>query len=205
MSTHAVALFVFQYVCVCALFFFFSSRRRHTRFDCDWRFRRVLFRSRALTSYPADLVTAPPQVSRAEFRLRTGDAAARLRAAGTDPAGHRAEEAVRRAPADGLTRLIGSGPSVFSPGLLLAAFAGAPFWGAAHALSPGHGKTIVAAYLVGQRGAPLHAVWLGLIVTFTHTAGVFALGGLTLLLSRWFVPESLYPWLGFASGLTVAA
>src|SRR5206468_12461872 len=47
--------------------------------------------------------------------------------------------------------------------------------------------------------------WLGLIVTITHTIGVFALGVLTLVLSQWFVPESLYPWLGFVSGLTVAA
>ena len=52
----------------------------------------------------------------------------------------------------------------------------AVFWGAAHALSPGHGKTIVSAYLVGSRGTPWHAALLGLITTATHTAGVFALG-----------------------------
>src|SRR5207247_2980681 len=55
--------------------------------------------------------------------------------------------------------------------------------GAAHALEPGHGKTVVAAYLVGSRGTPKHAVWLGLIVTLTHTFGVFALGLLTLFAS----------------------
>ena len=69
------------------------------------------------------------------------------------------------------------------------------FWGAAHALSPGHGKTIVTAYLVGSRGTPAHAALLGLITTVTHTAGVFALGGATLLLSQWIVPERLYPWM----------
>ena len=56
--------------------------------------------------------------------------------------------------------------------LLLAAFG----WGAVHALSPGHGKAMVAAYLVGTRGRPRDAVALGGIVTVTHTAGVFALG-----------------------------
>jgi ABC-type nickel/cobalt efflux system permease component RcnA len=77
------------------------------------------------------------------------------------------------------------------------------FWGAAHALTPGHGKAIVAGYLVGARGTPRHAVYLGLIVTATHTAGVFALGLVTLLLSRFIVPEQLYPWLTVASGLLV--
>jgi len=73
----------------------------------------------------------------------------------------------------------------------------------AHALSPGHGKTIVTAYLVGQRGTPWHAALLGLIVTATHTIGVFTLGLVTLLLSRFVVPEQLYPWLNLASGLLV--
>jgi ABC-type nickel/cobalt efflux system permease component RcnA len=61
----------------------------------------------------------------------------------------------------------------------------------------------VAGYLVGSRGKPRHAVLLGLIVTATHTAGVFALGLATLLLSRFIVPERLYPWLTVASGLLV--
>jgi nickel/cobalt transporter (NicO) family protein len=79
------------------------------------------------------------------------------------------------------------------------------FWfGAGHALSPGHGKTIVGAYLVGSRGTAWHALILGLTVTATHTAGVFALGFVTLYLSRYILPDQLYPWLGFVSGLTVA-
>jgi nickel/cobalt transporter (NicO) family protein len=73
----------------------------------------------------------------------------------------------------------------------------------AHALSPGHGKTIVTAYLVGQRGTPRHAALLGLVVTATHTVGVFALGAVTLVLSRFIVPEELYPWLNVVSGVLV--
>jgi ABC-type nickel/cobalt efflux system permease component RcnA len=82
---------------------------------------------------------------------------------------------------------------------MLAAF----FWGAAHALTPGHGKAVVAAYLIGARGTARHACILGLTVTLTHTAGVFLLGAVTLYLSRYILPEVLYPWLSVASGLLV--
>jgi ABC-type nickel/cobalt efflux system permease component RcnA len=75
--------------------------------------------------------------------------------------------------------------------------------GALHALEPGHGKTVVAAYLVGSRGTPRHALYLGLIVTATHTAGVYLLGVVTLYLSHYIVPERLYPWLGGISGLLI--
>ena len=85
--------------------------------------------------------------------------------------------------------------------LILLAFA----WGAAHALSPGHGKSMVAAYLVGSRGRPRHALALGATVTVAHTAGVFALGFVTLALSQVIVPDRLYPWLNLASGLLVIA
>ncbi len=84
------------------------------------------------------------------------------------------------------------------PGML-AAFA----FGAVHALSPGHGKTLVAAYLVGSRGTPRHAVFLGLMVTFTHTISVFALGLVTLYLSRFVLPETITPILGAISGVTI--
>lgn len=76
--------------------------------------------------------------------------------------------------------------------------------GALHALEPGHGKTIVAAYLVGSRGTARHAVFLGLIVTAAHTAGVYLLGAITLYASKYIVPEHLYPWLGIISGVTIA-
>ncbi len=76
--------------------------------------------------------------------------------------------------------------------------------GGLHALEPGHGKTIVAAYLVGSQGKAVHALLLGLIVTVTHTAGVYALGLITLYASKYVVPDHLYPWLGIGSGLTIA-
>ena len=77
--------------------------------------------------------------------------------------------------------------------------------GALHALEPGHGKTIVAAYLVGSKGTARHAVLLGLIVTVAHTAGVYLLGAVTLYASKYVVPEQLYPWLGAVSGIIIAA
>ena len=83
--------------------------------------------------------------------------------------------------------------------LLLIAFG----WGALHALSPGHGKAMVAAYLIGTRGTARHALGLGAIVTFTHTIGVFTLGFVTLALSQYILPEQLYPWLNLVSGLLV--
>jgi nickel/cobalt transporter (NicO) family protein len=83
--------------------------------------------------------------------------------------------------------------------LLLAAFG----WGAVHALSPGHGKAMVAAYLVGTRGTARHAAVLGVTVTVTHTIGVFALGVVALALSAYVLPEQLYPWLNLVSGLLV--
>lgn len=90
-------------------------------------------------------------------------------------------------------------------GGLLLAIAGAFVWGAMHAMSPGHGKTIVGAYLAGSRATPQHAIFLGLTSTITHTTGVFALGLLTLFASEYILPEQLYPWLSFLSGLMVAA
>jgi ABC-type nickel/cobalt efflux system permease component RcnA len=75
--------------------------------------------------------------------------------------------------------------------------------GAIHALSPGHGKTIVAAYLVGTRGTVKHAIFLGGMVTFTHTISVFFLGFTTLFLSQYVLPEKIYPVLGVISGLSI--
>jgi nickel/cobalt exporter len=76
--------------------------------------------------------------------------------------------------------------------------------GAAHALTPGHGKTIVASYLVGARGTIKHAAFLGLMVTATHTITVFALGLATLFLFRFIVPEKITEILGVISGLSIA-
>ena len=77
--------------------------------------------------------------------------------------------------------------------------------GSVHALSPGHGKTVVGAYLVGSRGTARHAAFLGLTVTITHTAGVFALGLITLLASQYIVPDRLFPVLSLLSGAMVVA
>jgi nickel/cobalt transporter (NicO) family protein len=145
-----------------------------------------------LLDYPEARLQSPPDVSSASARLVPGAAA------GSPP------ELSGRAPAPsetgGFESLVSTelGAGAIALALLVAAF-----WGAAHALTPGHGKAIVAGYLVGSRGTPRHAVLLGLIVTATHTAGVFALGLVTLLLSRFVVPERLYPWLTVASGLLV--
>jgi ABC-type nickel/cobalt efflux system permease component RcnA len=84
---------------------------------------------------------------------------------------------------------------------LLIAFA----LGGLHALSPGHGKTVVAAYLVGSRGTARHALLLGAVVTASHTIGVFLLGIVTLALSKAIVPEKLYPAIQLLSGLTIVA
>ena len=78
------------------------------------------------------------------------------------------------------------------------------FWfGALHALEPGHGKTMVAAYLVGERGTAKHAAILGGMVTFTHTISVFALGLATMFLSRYVMPEKISKVLGVASGVSI--
>ncbi len=95
-----------------------------------------------------------------------------------------------------------SAPSVPLHILMLALF-GALVLGALHAFSPGHGKTVVGAYLIGSRGTPRHAVFLGLIVTITHTLGVFLLGFATLFAAQYIVPERLFPVLSLVSGLLV--
>ncbi|HST04966.1 MAG TPA: sulfite exporter TauE/SafE family protein [Chloroflexia bacterium] len=85
-------------------------------------------------------------------------------------------------------------------GALLIGLVVAFFWGAGHALSPGHGKTVVAAYLVGTKGTAKHAAILGLTVTISHTLGVFALGLVVLFAANFIVPDQLYPIVGALSG-----
>jgi ABC-type nickel/cobalt efflux system permease component RcnA len=104
---------------------------------------------------------------------------------------------------DGFASTLASGDT---HGLLILVLLATAFgWGALHALSPGHGKAMVAGYLAGSRAAPRHAFALGATVTATHTASVFALGAITLAASEFIVPERLYPWLGVVSGLMVVA
>jgi ABC-type nickel/cobalt efflux system permease component RcnA/Tol biopolymer transport system component len=75
--------------------------------------------------------------------------------------------------------------------------------GALHALTPGHGKTVVAAYLVGSRGTIWHAIVLGSVVTLTHTGSVFLLGVITLAASQYILPTTIIPWLEVLSGLLI--
>ncbi len=74
--------------------------------------------------------------------------------------------------------------------------------GGLHALTPGHGKAIVAAYLVGSKGRVIDAVFLGLVVTFTHTFSVIALG-VVMLVAQEFAPEDIVPWLSLFSGVLI--
>jgi len=92
-----------------------------------------------------------------------------------------------------------------TPWMIAAATAIAFGLGAAHALTPGHGKTIVAAYLVGSRGTLKHAAFLGAMVTFTHTVSVFLLGLATLFLFQYVVPQKITQVLGAISGLSIIA
>ena len=90
-----------------------------------------------------------------------------------------------------------------SPQVMFWALLIAFFLGAVHALEPGHGKTVVAAYLVGNRGKIRHAFALGGIVTVTHTLGIFILGAVILFVYSNLTPDQVVPWTGFLSGLII--
>jgi nickel/cobalt exporter len=154
-------------------------------------------RSRELRSYPRDLLSSPLDVTTVRARLVPGTVPG-TRPQLTSGASGRAPD---RIADSGFATLVGRGE--LGLWVILASLGAAVFWGMAHALSPGHGKAIVTAYLVGQRGTVRHAALLGLIVTATHTIGVFTLGLVTLLLSQFIVPDHLYPWLNVAAGLLV--
>lgn len=150
--------------------------------------------SGALTAYPEDMLRAPLDVSRATAVAAPGSLTAPPPTIGLDAAPPRRK--------GGFEALVERDPT---PLVLLLSLLAAAFWGAAHALTPGHGKALVAAYLVGTKGTPRHAFLLGGTVTIAHTAGVFALGVVTLALSQLVLPEQLYPWLTLVSGVLVVA
>jgi len=156
--------------------------------------------SHELAAYPKDLLSSPLEVTTATATVSPGDGPGAAPAL-ESPAQLSARAAVRATGDGGFASLIAR--DHLRAGVILVSLALAFFWGSAHALSPGHGKAIVTAYLVGQRGKPRHAAALGLIVTATHTIGVFTLGLVTLGLSQFIVPEQLYPWIGLVSGLLV--
>lgn len=149
-----------------------------------------------LRRYPPDMLAAPLDERTATLRWTVGPAPAGatvLRTRNGRPTVTSRDRLAELITVEHLT------PGIALLGLLLAALLGA-----AHALSPGHGKTVVGSYLVGSRGTAKHAVFLGATVTITHTAGVFALGLLTLFASRYVLPERLLPILTFISGALVA-
>jgi nickel/cobalt exporter len=151
-----------------------------------------------LRSYPRDALSSPLNERSAVLHVAPGG--------GTLSAPRRRGEAsvtTRERAEDGFAGLFADAAS--GRGVLLLLLLAALGWGALHALSPGHGKAMVAAYLVGTRGTARHAVVLGVTVTVTHTIGVFALGVVTLALSQYVLPEDLYPWLTLVSGLMVVA
>lgn len=183
--------------------------------------------SNRLRNYPADLLKSPPDDITARFSVRpeTSEAgraaAAPLALSTTDPAirldlsGCRgsAGTAVSR-PDDSaggpryaaettafgtLFKRLAGGP--LSLQALIVVLIGAFALGGYHAMTPGHGKAILAAYFIGSRGTPAQAVLLGTLVTLTHTTGVFLLGLATLAASRYVLPEKLYPWLSMFSGV----
>jgi nickel/cobalt transporter (NicO) family protein len=168
-----------------------------------------------LRAYPQHLLDDPPDVREAHFSVALGAPPPAMLQPEAAP--QSAQDRVTAAPAppdapaqpardrlgDAVAALIAAKEPT-APLILLAlllAFA----LGAGHALTPGHGKTIVAAYLVGARGTARHAIFLGLTTTVTHTLGVFLLGFVTLFISNYILPEQLYPWLEFSSGVLVVA
>ena len=169
-----------------------ASIERATQGDAD--------RSRALTAYPVDPTVAPPQDLRASVEWSSGATEAVRKVPRIVPAAQSSATGTA-VQGDFLSQLLHRGEIGF--GLILLGMVVAFGLGAMHALSPGHGKTIVAAYLVGARGTFSHAIFLGGMVTFTHTISVFFLGLTTLFLSQYVLPEKIFPVLGAISGLSI--
>jgi ABC-type nickel/cobalt efflux system permease component RcnA len=169
-------------------------------------------RSLELTNYPTDMLHSPPQTLEASLSIKAAPFGNKselqansgwLTTSGVVASGKVILKANSQGtPRSAFTELINSQRTDF----LFMAMAAliAAVLGGFHALEPGHGKTLVAAYLVGSHGKARHAVLLGAIVTASHTISVYALGLITLYASQWILPERLYPWLGIGSGLMVA-
>jgi nickel/cobalt transporter (NicO) family protein len=155
--------------------------------------------SARLTTYPEDQLSSPLDQRSATLRFSPGGPPAP--APGTEASRAVARGGVDRATA-AFTALVGE--RSLSPGFAVVALLLAVGLGAAHAVAPGHGKTVMAAYLVGLRGTLRQAATIGATVTVTHTAGVLVLG-LVLSASRAVASERVYPWLGLGSGLLLAA
>ena len=155
--------------------------------------------SHSLLSYPTDLLGSPLNQRSALLHVKPGAAAgagASVHISGGDPVSRWVAQADRK-----LEALVGGHltPLVGALAVLLALVLGA-----AHAALPGHGKTVMAAYIAGRRGRPRDAVTVGAIVTLTHTGGVLVLG-LLLTATASVAGDVVLSWLGIASGVLVAA
>ena len=166
--------------------------------------------SNRLRNYPSDFLSNPPKETETHFSFDPLAAPANSTSPSVQvngltvrpqPCAYCAQDEKPRKAGDAFASLIATN-DLSLPAILLSLFI-AMALGALHAVSPGHGKTIMAAYLVGTRGTVGQALLLGLTVTLTHTMGVLALGVITLFASRYIVPETLYPWLSLISGVLV--
>ena len=144
--------------------------------------------SNGLRSYPADV--APSDVRSAAITFRPGGAPI-----GATPGSEPAKQA-----SGGLLAGFAARPDL-SVGLVALMVVAAIGVGALHALGPGHGKSLIGAYLAGSGGSLRQAMAVGTAVSVMHTASVLGLGLLVLSAERVLAPERAYPWLGFASGL----
>ena len=152
--------------------------------------------SNALLSYPQDLLASPLDVHEATLSFRPGTGAPAAVATG----GVGANSSRPDVTGGAFAGLVGrTGP------FMLVALVLAFGFGALHALGPGHGKTLMAAYLVGAGGRARHAIAVGGSVAVMHTASVLALGFAVLTVTEVFAPERVYPWLGLVSGLIALA
>ena len=152
--------------------------------------------SQRLTVYPTDMLSSPLDQRQVSFDvdLTTIGGPSQIAAQQISP--------LTKNRNDAFTQLI-TLENLTLPTILFA-LAVSFIWGAMHALTPGHGKAVVGSYLIGERGTARHALLLGLTTTITHTAGVFAMGLVTLLAAQFITPEQLFPWLSFLSGALVA-
>lgn len=153
--------------------------------------------SERLTAYPEDLLSSP--LDQRELTLAIGPSSASLQ--NNSELSTQQTSSITGNRSDAFTQLI-TLENLTLPTILFALLISF-VWGAMHAMTPGHGKTIVGAYLVGSRGTMKHALYLGLTTTITHTLGVFAFGLITLFAAQYIVPETLYPWMSLLSGLFV--
>lgn len=152
-----------------------------------------------LRRYPQDPLAAPLDLRSATLRAVRGDSNAPSPVQATLPGADPITAMLDKISAV-FGSLIGSRELTVPVGLL--ALLLAVVLGASHAAMPGHGKTIMAAYLAGRHGTPRDALTVGATVTLTHTAGVLLLG-LVLPVATTLAGEAVLTWLGLASGLLV--